>query len=342
MKALIIEKDYSRSVKEIPDPKINECMALVKTKVCGICGSDMKILHGVLKGTPPEMYPLVIGHEAVGEVVEVGAACTSYKIGDIVSLPFNFGIEGYGSAWGSMAEYGVVFDRAAWNVGKYGPPPGVSLVQTIVPDWMDPIDASMFNTLREPLGTMREFKLDANESIVIYGMGAIGLSFVKFASLFGLRPIIAVDIFDNKLEEAKAQGADFTVRADDPDRIKKIKEICPGGVQNVLDAVGLTSIYNEAMHLLVDHGKLCCFGVPGVTNANIDWTPAHYNWTMIFHLMIRKENEYWAHPQLLSMVKNGAVNLKDYISDYFPFSDILSVMDRFEKKEFQKKVLITF
>ena len=89
MKTLVVEKDGSLSVKEVSRPEYNECQALVKTLSCGICnGTDAKLIHQKFKGYGPERYPLMLGHEAVGRVVEVGEKVTSYKVGDVVLLPF--------------------------------------------------------------------------------------------------------------------------------------------------------------------------------------------------------------------------------------------------------------
>ena len=105
MKTLVVNKDGSLEVKEIPKPSYNSKQALVKTISCGICnGTDAKLIHRTFKGVDMDQYPLMLGHEAVGEVVEVGADVKTYHIGDKVLLPFvDPDPEKYGelgSAWG--------------------------------------------------------------------------------------------------------------------------------------------------------------------------------------------------------------------------------------------------
>ena len=68
-------------------PRYNECQALVKTIACGMCGTDIKLIHRTFKGFPESVYPIMLGHEGVGEVVEVGSKVKGLKVGDKVLLP---------------------------------------------------------------------------------------------------------------------------------------------------------------------------------------------------------------------------------------------------------------
>ena len=89
MKTLIVEKDGSLRRAEVPLPAYTEKQALVRTVACGICnGTDAKLIHRKFKGFEPEQYPVMLGHEGVGEVIAVGRDVVSYNIGDKVLLPF--------------------------------------------------------------------------------------------------------------------------------------------------------------------------------------------------------------------------------------------------------------
>ncbi|MDR1042943.1 MAG: alcohol dehydrogenase catalytic domain-containing protein [Clostridiales Family XIII bacterium] len=344
MKAFVVEKDYSWSVKDVSEPKLNPFTAKVKTLGCAVCGSDAKILHGTLKGTPSSMYPLVMGHEAVGEVVETGERVTSFKVGDKVLCPYNFGLDGYGSAWGAFAEYGTVFDIHAEGAEALGPVAGrLGQRQTIVPEYIDPLEATVMITLRETLGACRRFRMDANESVAVYGLGPVGISFIKFLSLRGLKPIIGVSNSQSKLDQGLAAGADFVVNASDPQKREKILDIAPKGLDHVLDAAGITDIYNEAMGILKEDGQIAAYGVPGDQSMTLDWSGnSHYNFILNFYQMSDVGLDYWASNQVNALVKSGDVVLSDYVEGYFPFSDICDVMDRFLRKEYKKKVVIKF
>lgn len=87
MKSLAVYEDGHLEIVEVPMPKYGEYEALVKMESCGVCnGTDLKIIHKKLKGF--DTYPALLGHEGIGRVVEVGSKVTSFKKGDLVTLPF--------------------------------------------------------------------------------------------------------------------------------------------------------------------------------------------------------------------------------------------------------------
>ncbi len=158
MKTLVVNADGVLEVREIPIPRYSPKQALVKTISCGICGTDSTLIKASFKGFPREIYPVMLGHEAVGQVVELGSEVTGFKVGDIVLLPFNdanrelYG--SLGSAWGGFSEYGVIHDRAAYREGDI---PEVAFAQQLVPADIDPVDAALLVTLREVLSNINYF-----------------------------------------------------------------------------------------------------------------------------------------------------------------------------------------
>jgi threonine dehydrogenase-like Zn-dependent dehydrogenase len=169
------------------------------------------------------------------------------------------------------------------------------------------------------------------------------MSFVRFLSLRGLHPIIALDIVDEKIEKAKDFGADYAFNSADPDLDKKIMEICPNGVNHILDAVGIPDVWNSMLPMLSENSQLAAFGVPSAREGIIKWDLLkHWNFKLNFFQMSQAEEEGWAQQQVLAAIKSGAVNLDDYISDYFSFEEIVPVLGRFLKNEFKMKTIITF
>lgn len=289
MKSLIVNENGGLEVREIPVPEINSKQALVKMICCGICnGTDAKLIHRKFKGFEEDAYPLMLGHEGVGEVVKVGEEVTGYHVGDKVLLPFVDADEklypGLGSAWGAFSEYGVVNDYRAFGNGTA---PECAYEQTILPEDIDPVDASMIITLREVLSSIKRFGMKANESVAVFGCGPVGLTFIRFMSLLGVHPIIAFDIIPEKLEEAKRAGADYL-------------------------------------------------------NMQLDWSKAPYNWTLQFQQFPSKKEEGEATNQIIAWLRCGAITLKDYISDYFRFEDVLEAFEKLEKKEIAKKGIVIF
>ena len=108
MKTLVVERDGRITVHEVNKPRYNEYQALVKTIACGMCGTDIKLIHRTFKGFPESVYPIMLGHEGVGEVVEAGSKVKGLKVGDKVLLPFvdpdPENLPGLGSGWGALSE----------------------------------------------------------------------------------------------------------------------------------------------------------------------------------------------------------------------------------------------
>ncbi|MDO4547044.1 MAG: zinc-binding dehydrogenase [Clostridia bacterium] len=343
MKGLIVEKDGSLAIREVSIPEYNDCQALVKTLSCGVCnGTDAKLIHRKFKNFGPELYPLMLGHEAVGEVVEIGSAVKTFKVGDRVLLPFAGPLDGYECGWGSFSEYGVVCDPASWDASKYGETPECAFGQTVLSPDVDPVKGAMIITLREVLSSIKRFGMTANKSVVVFGCGPVGLTFIKFLSLLGISPIVALDIVPQKLEDAKANGADYAFMSNDADVREKIKHIIASGADFVLDAVGISAIINTAMPLIKDQGKICCYGISPNLSYEIDWTDAPYNWQLQFQQFPSKVEEGEAHNQIMNWLRAGVINLDDYISDIIDFKDILTAFERLERRDIAKKCIIRY
>ncbi|GIP34934.1 zinc-binding dehydrogenase [Paenibacillus sp. J2TS4] len=343
MKTLVVDSNGQLQVKEIPIPKYNSKQALVKTISCGICGTDSTLIQFGFKGFPKEKYPLMLGHEGVGRVVEIGSEVTSFKVGDIVLLPFNDADEelygSLGSAWGAFSEYGVVNDKAAYKEGEV---PEVAYAQQIVPEDIDPVDAAMLVTLREVFSNIKYFGVGDNDSIVVFGSGPVAVTFIKLMSLMGIKSIIGIARSEAKKNLLLENGATTAFNSKECDVAKEIRALYPDGVKYVLDAVGSTDIMNQAMELIADRGEILCYGVPRDNQMQLDWSKAPYNWKINFQQMPSKLEEAEAYDQILEWIRAGELNLKDFISDYFKFENILEAFEKYNNHQIPKKAIITY
>ena len=342
MKTLIVKEDKSLAIGEVPKPEITEYEALVKMIACGICnGTDAKIIEGKFKGL--EKYPLMLGHEGVGRVEAVGEKVTNYKIGDIVLLPFaNDSRDAHTSGWGAFSEYATVYDAAVGAAAGLIDDTHFSWGQSIVPTDIDATDAAMVITLREVLASIRTFGITADSCVVVYGCGPVGVTFTKFMHLLGVKELVVVDRLAQKREIALENGACAYLNGAEVDVVAEIRAKYPNGVDFVIDAVGHESIVNEGLKLIRDRGEVCVYGVPATTKLNLDFHDAPYNWKVVFQQMPSKFEEGEAHEQVLEWLRNGDVVLKDYISHYMNFDDVLVAFEMLERREIPLKCIVTF
>lgn len=345
MKTLIVEKDGALHVEDIPIPEIDETSALVRVLASGICGTDKKILHGTFKGF--DSYPCLLGHEAVGEVVKVGSKVKYLKVGDKVITPYvDEGPGGYTTIFGALSEYTVVHDWKAMDelgIGR-GTPGFVDYyqIQKKIPPHFDNVSSVMLITLREVLAATRHFGFKADKSIVIFGAGAVGLSFAKMAKILGMSPVILTDVLPEKAEDAKKVDADFFIDSSKEDVVAVVRNICPEGVDYVLDAVGVNSIINTAMKLIASCGQILVYGISPKLGMEIDWGDAPYNWSLQFFQYPEKEEEAAAHEQLVSWIEQKIIDPGMFVSHTFSFDHILDAFDLFMSGKPTKKIVITY
>ncbi|WP_217362291.1 zinc-dependent alcohol dehydrogenase [Cohnella herbarum] len=347
MKSLITDGKGGVEVVEVSRPSYNEYQALVKLESCGLCrGTDTKIIEGKFKGF--DTYPAALGHEGVGRVIEKGSAVTGFEIGDSVLLPFLEGVSDgvYHSGWGAFSEYAVVGDANALIAAGKGP--GDPLfseayyAQQVVPKDIPAVEAAMIVTFREVLAACRRFGFKAGESIVIFGAGPVGLTFVKFAKLLGLGPIVVSVNRDEKIAEALEAGADYVFNSRTTDIVREIRTLFPGGVDYTVDAIGNNEVLAQSMELVRDGGRICCYGVSSDLKMELDWSKAAYNWSLHFLQFPSKLEEAESYEQILAWIRTGELVPSDYISDVLEFSDIGSLGDYLGKGRIQKKMIIRF
>lgn len=341
MKAFAVYGDGRLSFDEVPMPKIKKYEALVKLVSCGVCnGTDSKIIHRKFKGITE--YPVILGHEGVGEVIECGEAVTKYKKGDLVLLPFiGDAPEGYSSAWGTFAEYNVVTDAEAMERDGLEVPE-FAYAQSILPKGIDPVNAAMIITLREVYSTMGIFGFESGKSLALLGLGPVGLSFVRLAKLSGMSPVIAMDIDDAKLELAKQLGADYVINTKGIDVPEAVRAIMPDGVDFALDAVGYNPFIADAMAIVKPGAKICVYGISENMNVNVDWSKNDYNWTLQFNQFPSKKLEGACHDRIIGWIEEGKLDPGFFVSHVIDFENMKDAFDMIERRERMLKMVVKF
>ncbi|WP_372660870.1 zinc-binding dehydrogenase [Cohnella sp.] len=346
MKSLIVDENGTLSVREITKPVYGEYQALVKMVSCGICrGTDSKLIHGEFKGF--NTYPAALGHEGVGRVVEKGSLARHLKVGDLVLLPFLERVtDGIHSALGAFSEYAVVADSMSLLEDGKGPgAPEFSetyYAQQVLPADIDITAAPMIVTFREVLGACKRFNFRPNASVVVFGAGPVGLTFMKFAKLLGMGPVIALVTSDARVGEALEAGADYAFNSKKCDLVAEVRNICKDGVNFAVDAVGKNEIINQSMELLAPYGHICIYGISPETQMQLDWSKAPYNWYLDFNQRPSKLDESESHLQVMNWIELGVLKSKSFVSNVFSFDRILEAFELIGQKSGLKKTVITF
>jgi alcohol dehydrogenase len=270
MKALVYHGPGQRSWDLVPDPTIIEPTdAIVRIDSATICGTDLHIL----KGDVPETTPgTILGHEAVGTVVELGSAVTTLEVGDRVLVSCitacgrcRFCREGH---------YGLCTGGGGWIFGhlinglqaEYARVPFADTSVYKVPDALSD-EQVLF--LADILPTAYEVgvlngRVEPGDTVAIVGAGPVGLATVMTAMLHSPGRIVAIDLADARLEKAREFGADVTINNGREDAIAKVMDLTGGlGADVAIEAVGVPETFELCAELIRPGGRVANVGVHG-------------------------------------------------------------------------------
>ena len=331
MFAVAVTEPNKIEIVQVPKPIPGAYEVRVRTEAACLCNmTDRKLIEGHFPGV--EQYPLLLGHETVGIVEEVGEHVRHFRLGDRVigGLMLAPTDPAYASGWGGFCEYTLVGDHQAMvEDGCAVPEQGwyeVYEIMRVVPPTVSVEDAVMLCTWREVYGAFGDFDLKAGDDILIYGSGPVGLSFVKFARLLGLGEIYVVDYFTHKREKAMSMGATAAFAPDDP-ALQVMLQTKRGTFDAVIDAVGKEAIINNALPLVKLGGSICVYGVIDTPSIRVDKSTAPYNFNLFIHQWPTRAREHDAQEPLIEWIQAGKLSYKEFVSAEFPISRIAEAFE---------------
>lgn len=321
--AILTETNKPLVVDEVELPDTLSCgQVLIKIIYSGICGAQINEIEAA-KG-PDAFLPHLLGHEGSGVVIETGPGVHTVKSGDHVVLHWrkSSGIES------ATPEYRWKGKRlnAGWvtTFNEYAIVSENRL--TTIPNDFDMKIAPLFGcAVTTALGVINnDAQVKIGQSVVVYGVGGVGLNVVQAAKMVSAYPVIGIDLHDNKLEMAKKMGADYCFNsADTPDFIDKIKSLVGvKGPDVVIDTTGNSRVIEQAYNLTHPDGKTILVGVPRKgDNVSIYTLPIHFNKVLtgshggscVPDIDI---------PRYVRLVQAGVLNLDGLITDEFVLDDI--------------------
>ncbi len=261
MKALIVTAPDTVELLDVPAPTAGPNDIIVKIKACGICGSDAMYAH--MGGLPHQQGSMPIGHEAAGEIVEVGDAVVGAEIGDHVvinPMATTDGVIGNGGSQGALAELLLLPDAR----------PGVHF--RVVPQDI-PWEVIALN---EPMAVayhgVNRSGAGEGSRVVVFGAGPIGLGALLAAQSKGAAHVTVVDVVPSRLEKALLIGADAVIDSRQGDVVERLKEIqgeVPGfpgqptkpATDVYIDAAGVPAVIQTALSGIKHGGVLSIVGV---------------------------------------------------------------------------------
>lgn len=322
MKAVRIVKPGDLQVIDVEKPTIDEKNnILVKMTAAGICGSDVGIYHGT---NAAATYPRIIGHEMVGVVAETGAGVKSLKAGDrvIINQVTSCGhcypcLKGRGNVCDNLKVRGVHIDG---GYREYIAVPESDCY--ILPEGLSDVDAVMIEPTTIAIQACSRAQLEKDDTLLIFGAGALGTSLLKVARLY-CDNIIVTDVIEEKLEAAKKLGAKHTINGKTEDLLEKVREYTGGrGVTVSVDAACIATSLISLLKATGNAGRVITMG--------FSVAPVEVNQFLITSKELdvrgsRLQNKMFG--KAIELIKEGKLDLKGSCSHTFKLIDAQKAFD---------------
>jgi 2-desacetyl-2-hydroxyethyl bacteriochlorophyllide A dehydrogenase len=339
MKAMMLEK-YTEPLRmvDLSLPTVGPRDVLVRVRACGVCRTDVKIRDGLV-AAPIVTLPHVPGHEVAGEVVETGKEVSDFGVGDKVvvylyltcgecvhcrtgreNLCLNLKRVGF-EVRGGFAEYIVVPARQLLRIGNDVPFEHAAVLTdaVVVP----------YHAIRQ------QAKTQVGDVVLIVGIGGLGIHAVQIAKAAGAE-IIAADVLDDKLELARAYGADHLINARKTDPLAIIRALTGGvGVDAVIENVGSAESMSWSLPATKKGGKLVIVGYSPGKPFPCDSMAMHYNeWEILGSRLSTKQDL----ADVIELVKRGLI--KPLVTRRFALEAVNEALDELAEDKILGRAVI--
>jgi alcohol dehydrogenase, propanol-preferring len=262
MRAVVVRDfDAAPRVEEVAKPEAGPDEVVVKIEASGLCHTDIHAAHGDWPVKPK--LPFTPGHEGVGIVESTGARVTDVAVGDRVAIPWlgyscgtcEYCISGWETLCEAQQNTGYSIDG---GLAEYAKAHGRHVVK--VPDGVDPFDAAPLTCAG--VTTFKAVKMSGAKPadlVAVWGIGGLGHLALQYARIAGAS-VVAVDLFDEKLELARELGAEFTVNAAEEDPVAAIKKL--GGADAAVVLAVAPKAFEQAFASLRRGGTMSLVALP--------------------------------------------------------------------------------
>ncbi|MBI4421490.1 MAG: zinc-binding dehydrogenase [Gemmatimonadetes bacterium] len=312
-------------VTDVPTPAPGAGEILVRVAGCGLCHTDLHYIdHGVPTFKPP---PLVLGHEAAGRVVAVGAEAEGWKEGDRVLVPAvlscgrcRYCRSGRANLCDDLRMLGNNVDGA---YAEYVVAPASDVFT--LPDDL-PLESAcvIADALSTPYHAVKNRgRVRLGDTVAVVGCGGVGLNVVQCAVAAGAT-VIAVDLNEERLAVARDLGAYQVFNPAATPRVDKaVRQLTGGGVDVTFEAVGSPKTLELALGLLRKGGRLCVIGYSSEA-ASLSAAKIMYHELEIVGSLGCGGKDY---PEIIELVRTGLLRLEPIVSGTIPLEEINSGLD---------------
>ena len=319
--AVLTEFNASLEIQELPDPDCPQDGFLLRVLACGVCRSDWHAWNG----SDPVPLPHIPGHEYCGEVIAVGSQVRRWKVGDRVIAPFILACgqcpdcaAGHQTICADQAIPG--FTQAGSFAEKIAVPHADHNL-TGLPAGMDPAHAAALGCRATTAwhALTGRAALAAGDWLAVFGGGGVGTSALILGRALGAR-VIVVDVVQEKLDFARALGADAVIDASREDPVAAVRRLTGGGADVALEALGVPATTVPALKSLRKLGRMVQVGMPAGEHVTMP-IPMDAVYSGQLALFGTRGMPAWRYPSLLALISSGRVVLTPLVNRRIALSE---------------------
>ncbi len=320
--AAVLHKMREIKLEEIRLGGLDDDQALIKIKNCGICSFDVGSFTGLRK---VDEYPCVLGHEWVGDIIDIGKNSQGFNIGDRVAVN-----------WRVICGNCYYCRRGIFNHCKNAKNNkvkggfceyGISIVTNLclIPENVSYEEATFAEPLACCINGIEKSNISVGDDVVIIGCGPMGLLHIQLAKQKGAR-IIACDLLDRRLKVASELGAENIINTSKEDAYKRVMELTNGiGANSVIVAIGTPEAAQLGIDAAAINGTVNLFvGNYPSGDISLDLNVIHYKEINLTGSCYFTPYDFVT---ALKLIQYGIVNVKPLISHVLPLSEISSAFD---------------
>jgi threonine 3-dehydrogenase len=327
-------------IVQVPEPQVGPGQVKIKLEAASVCGTDLHIYSWDAWAASRIKPPLIIGHEFCGTIVEVGEGVTERAVGDFVSSESHIVcghckqcLNGQGHVCvntvilgvdvnGGFAEYAVL----RWDSAR----PTSRSVPREIAAFQDALGNAVHTAMAGPL---------KDQTVLITGMGPIGLFAVSVCKAAGAAKVIATEVSPFRIDLAHQVGADVVLSPKDGDLAPRILQEAEGGVDATLEMSGHPSSLQLAVEVTRPGGRISLLGLYGESKQTIDINAVIFKGIEIQGIVGRKIWQTW--DQMTELLEGGKLNLRPVITHQMHYTEFQKAMELMKAGQ-AGKVVFTF
>ena len=332
MRAAILKDVAHFEVEQVPKPQITEPdEVLIKVQVCGICGTDVIVSDLMAYGTK-DLHGEILGHELVGEIVEIGPDVTGLRVGQrVVVNPNSYCCKcsacraGYRNHCENMKLMGLTVDGGFAEYVKTKEFLAFPISKEV------PLNHAAF---AEPLSCVMNgfsrLNITPGDTCVVFGCGPIGLLFAQLARASGAR-VACVEVKENRMAIARKLGLD--VYAAGPDVKEKLVQKWGRRANFCIDAAGRQLV--TAIDYAEYKGTILCFAGPKTAEEGWNFSPIQFKELTIMGSFIINDSM----PRAITVLESGMLNLDPVVTHVLPLEELDKGIDLMKTGEGMKIIM---